>query len=83
MTRSLKRAPVVLSLLLPIVTFILIGRTVEVARDRINYDDEPGQEDTRSLIGRALVTSASQKLGIEEFSSAGAGISTSSPCLHA
>ena len=72
MTRSLKRAPVVLTLLLPIVTFIIIGRTVEIARDRITYPD------VNEVTERALTDVVAGTLGLAGTSSAGAGISTSS-----
>lgn len=71
MTRSLKRAPVVLVLLLPIVTFIIIGRTVEIARDRITYPEVTEVEK------RALTDVVASTLGLGGTSSAGAGISTS------
>lgn len=81
MTRSLKRAPVVLSLLLPIVTFIIIGRTVEVARDRVKYPDDSDGESAETIIKRALANAVTEKLGLEGTSSAGAGISASLPII--
>jgi hypothetical protein len=83
MTKSLRRAPFVLALLLPIVTFIVIGRTVEIERDRAprytsgisNHSDE-----TVEIVKRAL--SVSKKLGLSGTSSAGAGISKLSISLR-
>jgi len=75
MTRSLRRAPFVLALLLPIVTFIIIGRTVEIERDRIPayVPDMGSHEDPAEIVKRAF--SATKKLGLSGTSSAGAGIS--------
>lgn len=79
MTRSLKRAPVVLVLLLPIVTFIIIGRTVEIARDRVVYPPDHGGDEASEVVRRALAESVTRKLGLSGTSSAGAGISESLP----
>jgi len=75
MTRSLRRAPFVLALLLPIVTFIIIGRTVEIERDRIPayVPDMGSHEGSAEIVKRAF--SATKKLGLSGTSSAGAGIS--------
>jgi hypothetical protein len=75
MTRSLRRAPFVLALLLPIVTFIIIGRTVEIERDRppAYVPDMGDPEDTAEIVRRAF--SATKKFGLSGTSSAGAGIS--------
>lgn len=73
MTRSLRRAPFVLALLLPIVTFIIIGRTVEIERDRLPDYVPDAPDDSSEIIRRAF--SASKKLGLSGTSSAGAGIS--------
>ena len=72
MTRSLKRAPVLLVLLLPIVTFIIIGRTVEIARDRITYPE------VNEVERRALTDVVTTTIGLAGTSSAGAGLSRSS-----
>lgn len=76
MTRSLRRAPFVLALLLPIVTFIIIGRTVEIERDRppAYVPDMGDPQDTAEIVRRAF--SATKKFGLSGTSSAGAGIST-------
>lgn len=75
MTRSLRRAPFVLALLLPIVTFVIIGRTVEIERDRLPayVPDMGNDDDSAEIVRRAF--SATKKLGLSGTSSAGAGIS--------
>lgn len=73
MTRSLRRAPYVLALFLPIVTFIIIGRTVEIERDRLPAYVPDVPDDSAEIIRRAF--SATKKLGLSGTSSAGAGIS--------
>lgn len=59
MTRSLRRAPILLALLLPVVAFLVIGRTVEIKKAA---DEAMGGMDKRAL-------------GLSGSSSAGAGIS--------
>jgi hypothetical protein len=73
MTRSLRRAPYVLALFLPIVTFIIIGRTVEIERDRLPDYVPDISGDSAEIVRRAF--SATKKLGLSGTSSAGAGIS--------
>lgn len=66
MTRNLRRAPILLALLLPIVSFLVIGRTVEIKK--------AAEENA----GEALMLTkriAKREFGLAGGSSAGAGIS--------
>jgi hypothetical protein len=79
MTRSLRRAPIVLALLLPVVTFIIIGRTVEIERDRVPQYT-PGNDEQVAAVSSILRRTLGRKLGLSGTSSAGAGISMSFRC---
>jgi hypothetical protein len=72
MTRSLRRAPVGLALLLPIVAFLVIGRTVEIKK----ATDEglpPIGQDVKAVISDIT----KRRFGVGGGSSAGAGLSKS------
>jgi hypothetical protein len=71
MTRSLRRAPVVLALLLPVITFLVIGRASEIEKATRN-----GQTQLLSNGGEsdALIRVVARRFGLSGGSSAGAGI---------
>lgn len=81
MTRSLHRSPFVLVLLLPIVAFLIIGRTVEIRK--ASEITQPGGEnhtgdggaDVASLVTDVLGHLAKRRFGLAGGSSAGAGLS--------
>jgi hypothetical protein len=64
MTRSLRRSPYVIVLLVPIVVFLVIGRTVEI--EKATREGLPLAE-TRDIVKR--------RFGLAGGSSAGAGLS--------
>ncbi|OWZ63126.1 hypothetical protein AYX14_03681 [Cryptococcus neoformans] len=82
MTRSLHRSPFVLVLLLPIVAFLIIGRTVEIRK--ASEITQPGGEnhtgdggaDVASLVTDVLGHLAKRRFGLAGGSSAGAGLTT-------
>jgi hypothetical protein len=76
MTKSLRRAPILLALLLPVVAFIIIGRTVEITKDAAAspVTDTPDDE-TVEIIAQAVGDVVSSKLGLAGTGSAGAGVS--------
>ncbi|KIR56296.1 hypothetical protein I315_01361 [Cryptococcus gattii Ru294] len=81
MTRSLHRSPFVLVLLLPIVTFLVIGRTVEIRK--ASEIAQPGGDQAEdggaavaSLASDVLGHLAKRRFGLAGGSSAGAGLTT-------
>jgi hypothetical protein len=72
MTRSLRRSPVFIALLLPIVAFLIIGRTVEVKK-ALEEGQPPLGGDLEDMI--ANVDNVKRKFGLAGGSSAGAGLS--------
>lgn len=78
MTRPLRRAPILLALLLPVVAFLIIGRTVEITKEAAatppNSDGSAENEGVDILI-RGVGDAVSAKLGLAGTGSAGAGIS--------
>ncbi|EIW73157.1 hypothetical protein TREMEDRAFT_42213 [Tremella mesenterica DSM 1558] len=74
MMRSLRRAPVILALLLPVVAFLIIGRTVEITK--IPFDQPP--TDGSDAVERMTqsVGLVARTFGLRGGSSAGAGITT-------
>ncbi|WVQ64648.1 uncharacterized protein L199_002815 [Kwoniella botswanensis] len=82
MTRSLRRSPIVIALLLPVVAFLVIGRTVEIKKaselpQPIGDGDGDGSENTGEVITEVLGHLLSKrKFGLAGGSSAGAGLTT-------
>ncbi|WVW81640.1 hypothetical protein I302_103635 [Kwoniella bestiolae CBS 10118] len=79
MTRSLRRSPIVIALLLPVVAFLVIGRTVEIKKaselpQPIGEGD--GSENGAEVITEVLGHLAKRKFGLAGGSSAGAGLTT-------
>ena len=72
-TRSLRRAPVILALLLPIVTFLVIGRTVEIKK--ATDEGQPPLAGEAVAVAEAAATLVERKFGLGGGSSAGAGLS--------
>lgn len=79
MTRSLRRAPFVLALMLPIIAFIIVGRTVEIERDRFprSISGISDHSNAGQVVARALNVTKKLGLGLSGTSSAGAGFSES------
>lgn len=80
MTRSLHRSPFVLVLLLPIVAFLVIGRTVEIrkASEIVQPGGDQAEGDgaaVASLATDVLGHLAKRRFGLAGGSSAGAGLS--------
>lgn len=69
MTRSLRRAPAVVALLLPVVAFLVIGRTVEIKK-ALDQIAEPDQ-----VVSRSLIHLQPRRFGLSGGGSAGAGLS--------
>jgi hypothetical protein len=69
MSRSLRRSPVVLALVVPIVAFLIIGRTVEIKKAL-----EEGQPPLGGI--EKIEAVVKRKFGLAGGSSAGAGLST-------
>jgi hypothetical protein len=63
--------------MLPIVAFIIVGRTVEIERDRYprSISGMSDQSDTGEIVTRALNVTKKLGLGLSGTSSAGAGFS--------
>ncbi|WVR03319.1 hypothetical protein IAU60_000310 [Kwoniella sp. DSM 27419] len=76
MTRSLRRSPIVLALLLPVVAFLIIGRTVEIKK--ASELPQPIGEDTdvAEAATEILGHLAKRRFGLAGGSSAGAGLTT-------
>lgn len=72
MTRSLRRAPVLLALLVPVVTFLIIGRTVEI--EKATHEGQPPLQDEAVEAAASL---AKRAFGLGGGGSAGAGLSES------
>lgn len=70
MTRSLHRAPVALALLVPVVTFLIIGRTVEI--EKATREGQPPLQDEAIEAAAAIVK---RRFGLGGGGSAGAGLS--------
>ena len=81
MTRSLRRAPVFLALLLAVVAFLIIGRTVEIQKAALEgsspSEGEVDAEAIRAMAARSMIMA--RKFGLSGGSSAGAGVSESPP----
>ncbi len=78
MTRSLRRAPIFLALLLPVVAFLVIGRTVEIKRG-LGEGRPPlrAEQDVVSATIDLLGPPRKRRFGLAGGSSAGAGLSVS------
>lgn len=80
MSRSLRRAPIFLALLLPVVAFLIIGRTVEITKAAAEAPSpetgDDGEDSGTEIIARAVGDAVSSRLGLAGTGSAGAGIST-------
>jgi hypothetical protein len=81
MTRPLRRAPIVLALLLPVVAFLVIGRTVEITKEAADLPSPEQGDDTEiiEMAGRAIGGEVLRKLGLAGSGTAGAGISEFAP----
>ena len=77
MTRSLRRAPILLALLLPIVAFLVIGRTVEIHKSLQAGIPPLGGEPVVVEAAKAVVSLGKRGVGLAGGSSAGAGLSWS------
>lgn len=73
MTRSLRRAPIVIALLFPVVAFLIIGRTVEIVKAAEEF--LPIGEDSVDQATEVMGHLARRKFGLAGGSSAGAGLS--------
>lgn len=73
--------PILLALLLPVVAFLIIGRTVEITKEAAaapSGPDEPGDSNGNEgakMMVRAVGDAVSARLGLGGTGSAGAGIS--------
>jgi len=74
MTRSLRRVPMVLALLLPVVAFLVIGRTSEISKAAADAAD--GSVPTIPEEVAAATNMIKRTFGLAGGSSAGAGIGT-------
>ncbi|OCF33187.1 hypothetical protein I316_05232 [Kwoniella heveanensis BCC8398] len=82
MTRSLRRSPIVLALLIPVVAFLVIGRTVEIKKASElpqpigdvdgSGDGSNGVEAATEILGHLV----KRRFGLAGGSSAGAGLTT-------
>lgn len=70
MTRSLRRAPIFLTLLLPVITFLVIGRTSELNKAAIQGREQPLPND-EAITDLSHVVE--RNFGLAGGSSAGAG----------
>ena len=75
MTRSLRRAPILLALLLPIVAFLVIGRTVEIQKSLQDEIPPLGGELSVVEVANAVASPSKRGFGLAGGSSAGAGLS--------
>ncbi|CAD6583533.1 MAG: hypothetical protein TREMPRED_003587 [Tremellales sp. Tagirdzhanova-0007] len=76
MTRSLRRAPILLALLLPIVAFLVIGRTVEIQKSLQDEIPPLGGELSVVEVANAVASPSKRGFGLAGGSSAGAGLTT-------
>ncbi|WRT63511.1 uncharacterized protein IL334_000416 [Kwoniella shivajii] len=76
MTRSLRRSPIVIALLLPVVAFLVIGRTVEIKK--ASEIPQPIGDDpvTEEVVAEFVGHLARRRFGLAGGSSAGAGLTT-------
>ena len=75
MTRSLRHAPIFLALLLPVVAFLVIGRTVEIKKTLDGAPPVPGQQEVLITPTKAFGHLVTMRIGLAGSSSAGAGLS--------
>ncbi|TYJ57562.1 hypothetical protein B9479_001644 [Cryptococcus floricola] len=78
MSLSLRRSPIFFALLLPIIAFLVIGRTVEIkkAADQTGGDAGNSTEAAVAVASNALGHLAKRRFGLAGKSSAGAGLTT-------
>ncbi|WWC57955.1 uncharacterized protein I303_100490 [Kwoniella dejecticola CBS 10117] len=78
MTRSLRRSPIVIALLLPIVAFLVIGRTAEIKK--ASEIPQPIGDDSETVnaevVTEVLGHLVKRRFGLAGGSSAGAGLTT-------
>ncbi|WWC85660.1 uncharacterized protein L201_000526 [Kwoniella dendrophila CBS 6074] len=76
MTRSLKRSAIVIALLLPIVAFLVIGRTVEIKKASEIPQPIGDDPENAEIVSNVLGHLVKRRFGLAGGSSAGAGLTT-------
>nr|XP_031859917.1 uncharacterized protein CI109_004766 [Kwoniella shandongensis]KAA5526989.1 hypothetical protein CI109_004766 [Kwoniella shandongensis] len=76
MTRSLRRSPFVIALLLPVVAFLVIGRTVEIKKASEIPSPIGEDNDVPEIASEILGHLTKRRFGLAGGSSAGAGLTT-------